>query len=198
MEGGWSLLIRMLKVGIICEDPSDYDAISQLVRRVSKKDRMSFEKFAPKGCAKMMNKMSSYAETLSVKRCTALIVVHDMDRNSKENLIRSITSKIQGCSIRKKLICIPVEELEAWFLSDMTNIKNVFSLQKKPKDIPNPENVNSPKEHLEKIVKSHSDKRKVSLSTLVNKKIAENVDLDLIRKKCPSFNDFYEFTSVLN
>lgn len=141
----------------------------------------------------MFNKLDSYAKTLEIKKCTVLIVLHDKDRNDPDNLRGSLRSKLRDCKIANQLICIPIEELEAWFLSDMRAVRIVFTLKSEPKAIASPELVVSPKEELKRIVKRVSDKRKISIATLMNKRLAEEVNIDLVNRKCPSFRDFNNF-----
>lgn len=188
----------MTKIGIACEDVSDYDALTILIRRISGKHNIPFEKFLGNGCGKLLNKLDSYAKGLADKKCTALIVVHDKDKEDLSTLEYKIKSKLEDCTIVHQLICIPVEELEAWFLSDMKVVKNVFSLKKEPKAIANPESVVSPKEALARIVRKNSEKRKISISTIHNKRLAEGVNINQVSRKCSSFQIFSSFVSGLN
>lgn len=61
---------------------------------------------------------------LAREGCAAVIVVHDLDRNphngelNDEPALRRALEEIEVPSTLTRLICIPVEELEAWFWAD--------------------------------------------------------------------------------
>lgn len=104
-----------------------------------------------------------------------------------------LAQKLANSPIKEKFICIPIEEIEAWFFSDPEGLQNIFRLKRKPKDTSNPEQIKSPKEKLEDIIYNCSDKSVIYLNTKHNKKIAETISIDLIKKKCASFRLLHDF-----
>jgi hypothetical protein len=110
-------------IGVIAEDKTDCEAIREIVHRVLG-EKTQTKKWASKGCHHLRRKLSAQMMALSNEGCNAFIIVHDLDRNPangslndeaklRTNLEKSITNfgKIE------KHICIPIEELEAWFWS---------------------------------------------------------------------------------
>jgi hypothetical protein len=180
-------------VGIIAEDVSDISSIIVFIKRIINK-QIGSKSFSSKGCGKLKRKCSVWAEQLKLRGCNALIIVHDLDENNLHELYNYLQESISPCPFKKYFICIPVKELEAWFLSDPEAIQKTFGLQKKPNIKGLPETINSPKEYLEDLVYRYSDKRSY-INTTHNAKISEHTSLDLLKKKCPSFVRFYDFVA---
>ncbi len=101
---------------------------------------------------------------------------------------------LQDCAIADHLVCVPVEELEAWLLADPEAIAKALGLEKPPKVPRNTESIPSPKEFLERVVKKTSNGNKIYVHTRHNKKVAELLRLEQARK-CPSFVPFYNFVA---
>jgi len=185
-------MAKIHAIGIIAEDDSDFETIKILISRITKKN-LTFKKFTSGGCGKLRRKCRDYAVTLEVKGCNLLIIVHDLDRNKHVSLKAQLEQILRPSPIKEYLICIPVEEIEAWFLSDPATIKKIYSLSKPPTMKGLPETISSPKEELGRLVKVYSNKQKEYLNTKHNLIIAEQINMDLINQKCPSFQLLYNF-----
>ncbi len=185
---------RPPKVGIIAEDDSDVESAKILIRRIADKDKITFKKFVGQGCGRIKRKCHSWALNLHLKGCRYLILIHDLDRNELKKLKSDLEDAVSPSPITPYLICIPVEEMEAWWLSDPAAIKNALNLKNIPKIIGNPQDIQSPKEHIGKLVNQYSEKTKVFLNTEHNPVIAEHLDL-IKARQCNSFIPFFDFVS---
>ncbi|MEH6458820.1 DUF4276 family protein [Chitinimonas sp. JJ19] len=177
-------------IGIIAEDASDVDVISSILCKYVDRNSFSIKKFVGNGCGKLRNKCEIWVANLFQSGCHHVLVFHDLDKNDETDLRTMLESKVSQLKFPKSLIVIPVEEIEAWLLSDENAIKDVFSLKIKPKRINDCESIKSPKEHLENLVWSAEKKR--YLNTTHNKKIAEKTSIDNFRR-CHSFIAFDEY-----
>ena len=172
------------KIGLIAEDQSDIDVIINLLAKYVARNEFTTKKFIGNGCGKLKNKCDTWAKQLFDSGCSHVIVFHDLDRNDEATLRETLQKKIPQAIFPNSLIVIPIEELEAWLLSDVSAIKSVFSLKKAPKKFNSCESVKSPKESLEKIIWTLGKKR--YLNTVHNQKIAEKTSLIHLRR-CASF-----------
>ncbi|MGK7933663.1 MAG: DUF4276 family protein [Microcystaceae cyanobacterium] len=180
---------------ILAEDQTDCKAVQIIVRRILGKET-KIQLWSSKGCAKLKRKLAAQLKSLSAKGCNLFIIVHDLDRNPQNNTLNNETelrqcldieaSKVKGIN---KHICIPIEELEAWFWSDPEVIKYVG--KGKGKAHPNPSQITQPKEQLIRI--SRGGNRKPCYSTNDNEKLAERLDLELCSRRCPSLRNLLKF-----
>ena len=122
-----------------------------------------------------------------------LILVHDLDTNKLEELRAELKRTTKGHSFDHHLICIPIQEIEAWFLSDGLALRDVCKLKKTPKMPISPEKVVSPKEFLENLVYKESNKGRRYLNTKDNEKMALKISLVETERKCPSFKELSLF-----
>jgi hypothetical protein len=188
-----------LRIALIAEDNTDCEAVREIVHRVLG-EKTQTKKWASNGCHHLKRKLSAKMMALSNEGCNAFIIVHDLDRNPangslndetklRTNLEKSITnfSKIE------KHICIPIEELEAWFWSDPTVIQHLGG--QKAKAHPHPQLITKPKEKL--IELSKGENRKPRYSTNDNARLAKMLDLDICSQRCPSFRKLLEFLNKL-
>jgi len=88
-----------------------------------------------------------------------------------------------------KHICIPIEELEAWFWSDPEVIKYIG--RGKGKAEANPHKISKPKEKLIKL--SEGGNRKPRYSTNMNAELADMLNLELCADRCPAFKGLIKF-----
>lgn len=178
-------------LGIIAEDDSDVDSIVLLCTRIINK-KISSKKFVGNGGGKILQKCSQWADLLKQRGCNRLLIIHDSDKNVPAEVYSNIKKSLGFSPIRKNLICIPVQELEAWLLSDPAAIKKGMNLKKEPKIKNMPESINDPKEYLGEIIRK-LDRTKIYLNTIHNTKIMEHVSLEKLTTRCPSFIPFLEF-----
>jgi hypothetical protein len=180
------------RIGIIAEDDSDVESAKIMIRRIAGNERLGFKRSIGKGCGKIRRKCHDWAKNLNDKGCSRLVLLHDLDRKNIGELYKAIYSSLQPCPINKFLICIPVEEMEAWFLADPEAISKALNLRKTVKVKGMPEKIMSPKEHIDVLVKRASNNEKEYLNTEHNAKISKYVDFSKL-KKCASFVPFFNF-----
>ncbi len=178
-------------IGIIAEDLSDFESTKIIIRRITTKQNIAFKQSIAGGCAKLRRKAGDYALNLKSRGCDILILVHDRDRSDLKSLRLELSSILKANPFPKYLICIPTEEIEAWFLSDPSGIKRALNLKKLPKTKGLPENILSQK--LRDLVFLCSNKEKRYLNTTHNSIIAAHVSLDVLKTRCPSFKELYDF-----
>lgn len=187
---------KVKAIGLIVEDASDYESLKILIKRAVKKDRLKFKKAIANGCGKIRRKAAGYAVDLHRRGCNMLILTHDLDRNDLSKLRADLESKLSTSPLNYNFVCIPIEEIEAWFLSDPDGIKNTFNLKRKPKIKGNPETIASPKEKLEDYVYQCSEKSKIYLNTKHNALLAGRLSMTVMMNKCNSFKVLHDFVSA--
>jgi hypothetical protein len=184
---------KIKAIGIIAEDNSDFETSKVLIKRIIKKDNITFKKAIGNGCGKVKRKALDYSKDLNKRGCNLLILLHDLDRNNLTTLKSELETKLKGSPIEKYFVCIPIEEIEAWFLSDPNGIREALNLRKAPNIKGQPQQIKSPKEKLEELVSISSNKEKIYLNTKHNEIIATKLCIDTARKKCDSFSKLYDF-----
>lgn len=160
-----------LTIGLIAEDRTDCEAIKEIVKRV--RSQAKTKSWASKGCSHLRRKLQAKINNMSEQGCTAFIILHDLDRNPLNNSLNNehqLREELKQKSVfhpqKNVHICIPIEELEAWFWSDQ---KIVSDLGKgKGKSHRNPHLITKPKEKLIKL--SQGENRKPRYSTNMNHK----------------------------
>ena len=186
-------------IALIAEDDTDCDAVRKIVHRVLGTNTRT-KLWASKGCSTLKRKLSAKLIAMSNVGCNVFIIVHDLDRNKlngslndeaqlRETLDKS-ASTLQGFH---KHICIPVEELEAWFWADPNVVNHVGRGKGEAKA--NPHLICQPKEKLLRL--SAGENRKPRYSTNMNVELAEMLDLNLCSDRCPSFKKLREFLHSL-
>lgn len=191
-----STLSKVKSIGLIVEDDSDFSCFITLIKRIANRENIKFKKVIGNGCGKIKKKAFAWSSNLHLRGCNVLILVQDLDRNNLKKLKPELECALNNCPIKTRLICIPIEELEAWLLSDPQGIKNAFNLKRLPNINGSPESVNSPKEKLRDLIYNCSDKNLLYI-TKHNEKIAKEISIDTVKSKCPSFVDLYDFVNGL-
>jgi hypothetical protein len=186
-------MTKVKSIGIIAEDNSDYETSKVLIKRIIKKDNISFKKAIGNGCGKIKRKALDYSRDLKNRGCNLLILLHDLDRNQLVTLKAELDCKLEDSYIQNYFVCIPIEEIEAWLLSDPNGIKVALNLRRAPNVKGQPEQIPSPKEKLEELVSICSNKEKVYLNTKHNELIASKICIDTVKQKCNSFQLLHDF-----
>ena len=182
------------KIAIFAEDNSDYDSIKTIIARLTGKDNLSFQKRIGHGCSKLRRKCLDWSNEVFAQGYELLIIVHDTDDDWTESSLKEHLNKLMKEShFTDRYLCVPVEELEAWFLSDPMGMKSTLHLDRLPKIKGNPETISSPKEYLGEEVRKCSNGRVQYVNTVHNSKLAQSLDLVQVGKKCSTFNSFRDF-----
>lgn len=186
-------------IALIAEDNTDCEAVRIIVRRVLG-EKTQTKKWGAGGSGKLKKNLSKQMAALSQAGCNAFIIVHDLDRNPVNGSLNDETklrTNLEKCIIKfnkiEKHICIPIEELEAWFWSDPNVIKSIGG--QKAKAHPNPQSITKPKEKLIELSKGENCKPRYSTND--NVKLAEILDLEHCSQSCSSFKKLREFLDSL-
>jgi len=188
--------------GILAEDDTDCAAVGVLVRRSALEVSpapIGLRRYSGSGCGKLRRKAEPQMRAMARDGCAAVILVHDLDRNPEngqlndEAMLRSQLAALAVPSGLERLICIPVEELEAWFWSDPAIVGEVG--RGKGKAHPSPHLLASPKEALIRL--SMAGDKKPRYSTNDNPKLAEKLALDVCAGRCRAFRELREFVHMI-
>jgi len=188
--GNMAILKMSRKIGVIAEDKSDVEVIEKILEKYVARNQFSIKPWVGNGCGKLKNKCAIWAQMLMDRGCDHVLVFHDLDRNNERTLRASLAKKLPQDKFPNSVIVVPIEELEAWLLSDSEAIRITFKLVKAPKRIENCEVISSPKEEIGKIVWAMGKKR--YLNTVHNKIISQHTSLENFRR-CNSFKKFDEY-----
>jgi Domain of unknown function (DUF4276) len=184
--------------GVLAEDDTDCAAVGVLVRRAAREvseASIGLKKYSGSGCGKLRRKAEPQMKAMAREGCAAAILVHDLDRNpdngqlNDEAALRAQLEAIAAPAGMVRLICIPVEEIEAWFWSDPAVVEEIG--RGKGKAHPSPHLIAKPKEALIKL--SMAGDKKPRYSTNDNLKLAEKLDLDLCARRCRAFHQLRGF-----
>lgn len=186
-----------LRIGIVAEDETDCDALEILVRKISGASSVGIERRFGNGCSRLKRKLRPWLGELERRGCAAVVVVHDLDRHpvtkqlNDERALRVDLEAVQTPASMIRHICIPREELEAWFWSDINVLRYVARDTGYCKECHQPELLPCPKEALMKL--SRSSGGRARYSTNENRKLAELLNVDVCARKCPAFAELRMF-----
>jgi hypothetical protein len=183
---------------VIAEASSDIDCLKILIRNLANNKSIPIEGKGFGSCGDMLNKgakiLSFYSKQ---KECRKFIICYDRDKDSAQQRYEQVISKIiKPADIKKAgnsiCILIPTEEIEAWILADIKAVSKVFSSFQSKKEFLHPEKIVNPKETLESLI-NKDKQRPLYTDTSNNKQIMEYLDLEIVKKKCPSFAELADF-----
>lgn len=185
---------KTLKMGVIAEEMNDIEVLYELTAKIIRENSFSFKHFIGHGCGTLRRKCRAWAENLTQRGCTLLVVIHDLDKRNESELRKELEAAIEGLKFRQSVVLIPIEEIEAWLLCDPNAIQSVFNMRKVPSIPARPERISDPKEFLSALVMKNSKSR--YLNTIHNRKIAAQLALDSIVRRCPSFLGYPKFLTL--
>lgn len=186
------------QIALIAEDETDCNTVRKIIHRVLGPG-IGTKKWASKGSSTLKRKLAAKLKIMSRDGCNAFIIIHDLDRNpnngalNNETDLRRTLEQAASAILDSKHICIPIEELEAWFWSDPNVIKHVGKGQGRAH--PNPHLIARPKEELIRL--SIGENRKPRYSTNMNEELAEILDLKICSQRCLSFRNLLDFLNSL-
>ncbi len=194
-----------LRIGVLTEDRTDSETIEVLIRRIAvargaAPGTVGLKARSGGGCAQLQKKAQSWMRQLvELDECDALVLVHDLDRNPQNGQLRDVQelrrllTQIPAPAGVAPHICIPVEELEAWFFASERVLHEIC---RKPMPAhPSPHTIACPKEELQRLSKGAN--RKPRHSTNDNPRYAELLELEACARRCPAFHALTEFVAGL-
>ncbi|MFV8750848.1 DUF4276 family protein [Nannocystaceae bacterium ST9] len=188
------------RFGVLCEDETDFLTLRELISRIAlmygaKPGEFGFGRRCGGGCGNLRRKAEIWANELVDEGCEGIIIVHDLDRNRVGNRLndevelRRRLERLAMPSTAASHICIPIEEIEAWFFSCALVMREISG--KEGQSHPAPHNIERPKERL--MTLSRGANKKPRFSTNDNPKYARILDLDACSRVCPSFRELRDF-----
>jgi hypothetical protein len=120
-----------LRLGVVAEDDTDCDVIDVLARRILPDVRLRIDRRRDGGGPKLRIKAAAWMRELAENGCLSVVLLHDLDRNPSNEQLRNeqeLRRHLAAIPVPKgveRLLCIPVEELEAWFWSDQKLISQL-------------------------------------------------------------------------
>lgn len=180
--------------GIIGEDSSDVGTLKVIIRRLANNNSLPIDAKGYGGCAEMLRKGARQLRLFAGKGVTRFIICYDADRSIPKNRHEEARQKIwvEANVVGDCCIVIPVQELEAWILADLSSVTKVIKGWV-PGDVKTPEHLTDPKEHLEKL--SRQQQRPRYIHAIHNERIAHHLDLAKVASRCPSFVPLRDFVA---
>ena len=114
-----------IHVGLIAEDQSDVDAMTNLLCKLTSKT-IKVHGINARGCGAIHRKCVGWAKNLNERGCTRLILVHDLDDKSLKTLAASLTLAMKQSPIAKSAIIVPVRELGRILINDSQILEKVI------------------------------------------------------------------------
>lgn len=186
-------------IGVLTEDATDGDTVRILIQRLRHPERIAVKTRAAGGCGEIKRKGVPWARDLERAGCSALVVVCDLDRDAQGQLrnepaLRQRLETLELPAGLRRHVCIPVEEIEAWFWADQALLDRIGS----PGAVrahAQPHCIRQPKEALIRL--SRDGQRRARYSTLDNPAYAKSLDLKVCAQRCPSFRALRDFIAQL-
>lgn len=174
--------------GIIAEDKSDVAMLKVIIKRIANNQSLSIRSKGYNGCGEMLRKGAVQLKAFKDLGCDRFVVCYDADRDSPRDRHNEVLRKIvlPFGNTGKCCILVPIQEIEAWILADLKSVTKVISSWVPTKVYHSPESVNDPKEELEKLSRN-ANKRPRYSHAIHNCKVAEYLDLSVVKQKCESF-----------
>jgi hypothetical protein len=183
---------------VIAEDDSDFNCLQILIKRLAKDSTISIKGEGFGCCSVMLNKAANVLKQWDKKQeYRKFIICYDRDKETVQKRYEEVITKVikpSGIKKTENLICIliPTEEIEAWILADLKAVSNVISSWQPKQLFPNPEAIINPKEELRRLSREGKPKPLYRHETH-NEQVMKYLDLEVVKNKCPSFAELYEF-----
>lgn len=177
-------------IGIIVDGQYDEEVIRVLVKRQYPKRKLkTIKALQQRNYTKIISLMDA-----NIGDVDGFIWVTDAEQEDPEELKNRMENEVgkNRKRISRPVQCVVVVRmLEAWLLADHAALEKELNIS--VKEIPNPEELQHPKNELESLF------RKVNkiYTKEAAKRIAEKLDMDRVREKCPSFAQFMSALSTL-
>lgn len=178
---------------LITEDPTDFDAIKTIIRRISRQPNLTVKGKGLNGAGEIKNKGAAIINALVSHETKGCIGVRDCDGRDSKGKCDTIKSDVfDKLKLKQKpayCIVLPKHELESWYLADIDCVTQVWPQWRPTEKYPQPESVEKAKEELIRISRVKNLKPRYATSNGAS--IANVMDLEMVRRKCPSFEPLH-------
>lgn len=179
---------------VIAEARSDAETLAVLVRRLHRSQGLKVREKGYNGRAELLRKGARQLVAFRDLGVERFVVCQDADGpNATERYQELADVVVRPSGVERCCIVIPVQELEAWLLSDIECATGVFTGWR-PAAVRNPEAVASPKDELIRRSRAANNRPRYSPPTH-NPVIARYLDLEKVARKCPSFVPLKSFVT---
>jgi len=184
--------------GVIGEDQSDVETLKVLIKRLANNEKLPVYTKGYAGCGEMLRKGAAQFKVFASKGAVRFVVCYDADRSKPAERELEARQKVWNRALADGIsgeccIVVPVQELEAWILADLSSVSKVISSWT-PKDVGSPELINNPKEHMERLSRSHQKPKYIH--AVHNPRIAHHLNLEKVADKCSSFVPLVRFVTA--
>ncbi len=169
----------MPTIGLVVEGEDDKAAIPVLIKRSRKGVKVVTRQCRGTVTGKLRGIL---AELNQSYRPEKVLIVRDTDGADPASLIAAMKNKIVGTFSFSIHPLVAVEALEAWLLADPLALESVLGVKK---SFASPEKIRDPKAQLEKLLS-----RRTAYTPELAKAIAEKLDLNVLKTRCPWFATF--------
>jgi hypothetical protein len=185
--------------GILGEEDHDAETVKVLVRRLSESPYLRCHSHGFVGCGGLLKDGSKFLRSFQRAGCQKFIVCHDADGpNPTPKYDQVMDRVIKPAEINSGYcIVIPVEEIEAWILADLPAVSKVLSSWTPDPIRQNPESIQNPRERLRRESRANNRKPIYDPGTH-NARVAEHLDLHILRTRCPSFERMAKFVTGIS
>lgn len=116
-----------MKIGLITESKYDYEAFKCIIAKVLDDKSIEFEGAFKTGKSAIIQQKKVFGNKLHNQKCSVIIIIMDSDGGNVEHIKDKLKVEYDSTAIKDKyIISIAVEEIEAWFLSDIDCLKGLY------------------------------------------------------------------------
>jgi hypothetical protein len=181
---------------VLGEHDSDARTLRVLILRLAKNDRLPVKPWGFGGGPSLLKGGARQLNTFYDLHYRRFVIAYDSDGHDPEARRAEVIQRIIEPSVVVEGHCVivPVQEIEAWILADLTAVTKVFSSWRPNQIEGNPEAINSPKEYLKRLSRDSNKRPRYDPGTH-NERVAKFLDFNVLRQRCPSFRPLSEFVT---
>jgi hypothetical protein len=169
----------MPTVGLIVEGMYDEAAIPVLLKRCRGRVRVVTRKCKGSVAGRLAGIVAELERSYKLER---VLIMCDADGQQPATLIETIKKRLAGPYGFPVIPIIVVQMLEAWLVADPVALERVVGIKS---SFRNPERVRNPKSELQRLLS-----RRTAYTPEVARRLAEQVDLQLLERRCRQFSAF--------